>query len=259
MFLVFLTHPGHIENMCRILAVVGDGELKRLAMEAFYPMGQHGMVKPWEDPGHLDGWGATVYDASGIPQYIDRSACNVVQDQGRYALAVDDAEAHPGRLAIVHIRKSTCGVINDANTHPFHSQHWSFCHNGTVQELQRIGEVPPHVGTTDSEALFHLWMARGEPIEKFPAWLHSVADQCPHTSLTSFISDGRKLVATRLFSFDPLDAIPDHYDPHLHMPEYYTLYHWNKRGQHVICSEPLSDLADGWKLIAANDHLCIDV
>lgn len=244
--------------MCRMMAIIGGPELKRSALQAFQPQGRDGRVKPWESPGHLDGWGMAVYGARG-PEYIGRSPQDIETEKPAYFAAAEQAVAHPSTLVLVHVRKSTCGVITRENTHPFCHDRWVFCHNGTVQAQERLGPRPETIGSSDSEELFRRWCAQGRDIAAYGDWIATVAQQCPHTSLTSFLSDGRRLAACRRFSLTPLHEVPPQYDAAEWLPHYYTLYHWRRGREHVLSSEVLPDLPGAWEPLAPNELRLVDI
>jgi len=71
--------------------------------------------------------------------------------------------------AVGHVRVATIGLPRTENTHPFRFRHWVFAHQGTLDAFDRIRDallesVPDFLrrnirGQTDSELLFHLFLA----------------------------------------------------------------------------------------------------
>ncbi len=72
-------------------------------------------------------------------------------------------------VVIGHVRKRTVGHISPENTHPFRFRNWLFAHHGTIDRFDAIrtwilNSIPGFLkrsmrGDTDSEHLFHLYMA----------------------------------------------------------------------------------------------------
>lgn len=68
-----------------------------------------------------------------------------------------------------HVRKHTVGRASPENTHPFRFRQWMFAHHGTIERFESIrswliNSIPSFLkrsmrGDTDSEHLFHLYMA----------------------------------------------------------------------------------------------------
>lgn len=111
-----------------------------------------------------DGWGIGFYQYSKA--YIQKRASAAFNDFNFKQLT----EFIQTDTMIAHIREATIGQINDFNTHPFVFQNWIGAHNGTIDAfsqlkpviLKEIGhELALDIkGTTDSEVLFHLFLAR---------------------------------------------------------------------------------------------------
>jgi predicted glutamine amidotransferase len=243
-------HPGirYQGRMCRMLAVIGSASKQRQALEAFHPLGQHGVTRPWESPGHLDGWGIAKYGPEGAV-IVARSAGDVAIEAQAYAEASQRAAEMPGRLMIAHLRKATFGAITPENAQPFCENVWLFCHNGCVIELEKLGPTPPMEGQTDSEEFFRRWCRENCTIDAYHAWVKQVAALCRYTSLTSFLSDGSQFLACRQSSGMHLDEIPEHFDP-AQTPCAYTLHHWSDGDTHIVCSEKLPLVDAHWTSLA---------
>jgi predicted glutamine amidotransferase len=244
-------------NMCRLLAIIGSPQVKRQAMEGFFPLAAVGKVKPWEDPGHLDGWAVSSYEGMR-PVYLARSPGDVRVESTPYLQAIDRVEAHAHPLLIVHFRKATCGHICLENVHPFTQDAWSFAHNGSVEQLEKLGPQPPAVGTSDSERLFAHWCAQGQEIGNFVSWTTRVLESCPYSSLTSFLSDGHHLLAYRRAHDVPLPPFREGHDPKMVHADYYELFHLvTDDGSHVICSERLPGFLGQWRALANGEALTL--
>jgi predicted glutamine amidotransferase len=155
-------------------------------------------------------------------------------------------------LFFAHVRASTGTATSRANCHPFiHGRHM-FMHNGQVGcygDLRRRIEnlIPDAIyadrnGTTDSEAIFLIAMARGgdsDPVGAMHATLSEIKAMmsdcaiCEPLRFTAALTDGRDLYAFR-WACD--DKAP-------------TLYWKEEPGGLLVVSEPLDDSRDHWTLV----------
>ena len=134
---------------------------------------------------HPHGWGIAYYlTDEKQPQQV-KSVESAFTDE-RFERVAGFLTSH---AVVAHVRKATVGELGITNTHPFHWNGWSFCHNGTIfgfgQLRERILErIAPRFrkqirGTTDSESLFYLLLTTmeeagcnlDEPGETLPAVL----------------------------------------------------------------------------------------
>ncbi len=240
-----------------MLAVIGDPVIQATAMAAFHPFGKGGWVRPWETPGHLDGWGIVKYSPTG-PVCVAHSGGDVDAEGVAYATASAQAAELFGRLAMVHFRKATRGSICAANSQPFTEGRWAFCHNGTVTELEKLGPCAPVTDESDSKEFFRRWCLQGQDIARYRDWIDCVAAACANTSLTSLLTNGEQLIACRQSSGTLCDPAPANFDPAC-LQHSYTLHHWTKDGAHVICSEVLSVFAGEWHNFANGELMMITV
>ncbi|MBI4365339.1 MAG: class II glutamine amidotransferase [Deltaproteobacteria bacterium] len=242
-----------------MLAVVGDTDLQHRALTAFHRFGSCGAVLPDLSAGHLDGWGMVGYGDQG-PTYVARSAGGVEAERAMYQDAIARAVAWQNPVVIVHFRKASQGAVEIENVHPFIDAPWVFCHNGTVLSLDRLGPRPPLVGSSDSEEIFRRWRAAAwqdnpaHPMAHYVEWIGQVEKQCPYSSITALLSDGRELLARRSFG-PPLreQDTPEIYD------RYYTLYHWKDGRRHIFSSERLPELAGTWQLLANKESVVVPI
>src|SRR5215467_5675907 len=145
--------------MIRLFAYVGN-EPERIKC-ALYPAREALVTDIGENP---DGWGLGFF-------------------QGGEVLLHRQPKAQPGQVdfysrlrelrtdvVVGHVREATVGKAQkQENTHPFRFRSWVFAHSGTVANFEAIkGELLESVpdflrrnirGTTDSEHLFHLFLA----------------------------------------------------------------------------------------------------
>ncbi|MBI4238809.1 MAG: class II glutamine amidotransferase [Deltaproteobacteria bacterium] len=244
--------------MCRMIAIVGTPALRREALFAFHHLSRNGVVRPWESPGHSEGWGVACYDGDAAPVHLARSAGDAADELDLFQAAVRQAMDPVQRLVVTHFRKATHGKICLENVHPFLHGPWLFAHNGTVTELERLGATDGAIcGTTDSEDLLRRWVAARQPLSALPEWLDGVAAQCPHTSLTCLMSDGQFVLGYRRVSGKVLKPIPPDYDPAEVQHAYYTLHYWTDGEQHILCSEVLPAVHGPWRGVKNGESLLI--
>jgi predicted glutamine amidotransferase len=156
------------------------------------------------------------------------------------------------RLFFAHVRASTGTATTRANCHPFiHGKHM-FMHNGQIgcysQLRRRIENLIPddiyasRAGTTDSEAIFLIAMARGgavDPIQAVAATLSEIKGMmadcaiCEPLRFTAAMTDGDSLYAFR-WACD--DKAP-------------TLYWKNDSNGLLVVSEPLDNSKSDWQPI----------
>jgi predicted glutamine amidotransferase len=155
-------------------------------------------------------------------------------------------------LFFAHVRASTGTATSRANCHPFIDREFMFMHNGQVgcysSLRRRIENLIPDIsydqrsGTTDSEAIFLIAMARGAATDAIGAMASTLCDikgmmtdcgVCEPLRFTAALTNGRDLYAFR-WACD--DKAP-------------TLY-WKQEGDNLlVVSEPLDDIRDQWTLV----------
>jgi predicted glutamine amidotransferase len=166
------------------------------------------------------------------------------------------------RLFLAHVRASTGTATTRANCHPFVVDNWVFMHNGQVPNWDRIrrrveAAIPDdlfqhRVGTTDSEALFLLMLARG--LERDPlravhetiAYIESemrAAGSTEPFKMTAAITGGQALYAVRYAT----DAAP---------PTLYTKACCPAGGTLVV-SEPLDGVHADWNIVPAQSFVTV--
>ena len=104
---------------------------------------------------HGDGWGMAWYAGSRPATW--KSPARAGREPEYDKLAWQPL----GDLGLLHLRWATPGLgVNDANTHPFRYENYTFAHNGAIYPQERLGDMlPPEWerqlgGTTDSERYF---------------------------------------------------------------------------------------------------------
>lgn len=129
--------------MCRLFAASGTSRFR--LNEELSEFFSHSDV-------HKDGWGIAFLD-SETPELIKEKLCANHSDKLRQLLSNDLRCAN----VMAHIRRASCGVVSEENSHPFvmkdrSDRTWTFMHNGTIFEgavLERY--VSGQRGATDSE------------------------------------------------------------------------------------------------------------
>jgi glutamine amidotransferase len=155
-------------------------------------------------------------------------------------------------LFFAHVRASTGTATTRANCHPFSRAGQLFMHNGQVgcyDVLRRRIEnlipdalYPGRAGTTDSEAIFLLALARGGAVDPVGALATTLAEikalmqgcsVCEPLRFTAAWSNGRDLHAFR-WACDAKAA---------------TLYFRETDDALMVVSEPLDDLREQWRIV----------
>jgi glutamine amidotransferase len=179
--------------MCRIFAFTSRVSLKV----------QRSLVKAdnalqLQSRRHPHGWGIAYYLAGSREPTHVKSVASAFDDD-RFARVSEFLTSH---AVIAHVRKATVGELSLENTHPFHWNEWTFCHNGTLFGFNQVKEVlrariadhlrPAIQGTTDSETLFYLVLST---LERVGVDLHDPPDVIPEAAwvaigrLSSWICD----------------------------------------------------------------------
>ena len=119
---------------------------------------------------HPHGWGIAYYLAGDRKPTHVKSVSSAFDDD-RFTRVSQFLTSH---AVVAHVRKATVGELSLENTHPFHWNGWSFCHNGTLFGFEEVADqlrdrIPAKLrasirGTTDSETLFYLVLATLESL-----------------------------------------------------------------------------------------------
>jgi glutamine amidotransferase len=155
-------------------------------------------------------------------------------------------------LFFAHVRASTGTATSRANCHPFIDGKHMFMHNGQVgcygALRRRIENLIPDSayqgrnGTTDSEAIFLIAMARGaaqDPVGAMASTLAEIkammrdCEVCEPLRFTAALSNGEDLFAFR-WACD--DKAP-------------TLYYRETADDLIVVSEPLDSARDCWRQV----------
>jgi len=145
--------------MSRLFAYMGN-DPARVAC-ALYPA-RKALVVPVAANSGIDSWGIGFYQGEVLLQRRPKAPTD---DLDFYAVA---RELRTDAI-IGHARTGTYGKPKNENTHPFRFRSWMFAHHGSVPGFDRLhGELASTIpdflvrnirGQTDSELLFHLFLA----------------------------------------------------------------------------------------------------
>jgi glutamine amidotransferase len=164
-----------------------DGKLKHLKKDGCHDAG-------WGIAGYLGTW--TVH--------FGRSEKGAAADRQNFMSACNKAITANSKIIMAHLRQASDGDRLLENLHPFIHNDWIFCHNGTIQDPERL-LVPgcEYAGSSDSERFFRFLIHRLErrSVKDYPellrAAIEDVKERCAYTSLTFLLSNGNYLVGYR--------------------------------------------------------------
>ena len=226
--------------MCRLYALIANEPTR---VECSLVRSQNSLMRQSESDAegveHAHGWGVADYTQGG--PLLDKQAWAAYHGEHfpRKAARVY------ARAVIAHVRRATVGRTSIENTHPFRHGRFTFAHNGTIPDFDRVRQRmlaetdavhrDAIRGETDSEHLFHylltLW-SRGPQndlpgtvragLERVLAWCHEIAPGKP-VGLNIVLSDGEQMVASRfnrslwyLCRDEFVRCCPDCGRPHVH-------------------------------------------
>lgn len=236
--------------MCRMVAVQSKSSVKADWLLAFEPLAVHGKLRcDMSVPGHGDGWGMVSYFKENFPEYLAREPHSETEDSEVYKKGAQFLEQSKAKVAMIHFRKISVGQPAISNTHPFLYKQWSFCHNGTIYDSEKISLVSlKPSGSTDSERFFLYLMEHLDPqnhLKSIKKSVQQIKKNFKYTSLTFLLTDGKTIYAYR-------DCDPQYDD-------YYTLYNAKINGGEIICSEPLPAITNQWQVLKNETFLTIAI
>jgi predicted glutamine amidotransferase len=182
-------------------------------------------------------------------------------------------------LFLAHVRATSGTAVQETNCHPFAHDRWLFVHNGLINDFHAVRrdlmvelDAPSFAaieGSTDSELIFHLALARGlenDPVVALEATIGQIEETQrrngvePALQASIGVSDGRHLWAVRyssaghsrtLFTSADVGALrqlhPD--NPRLQLL---------REGDRLVVSEPLADLPGAWHEIPESTAVFVD-
>jgi predicted glutamine amidotransferase len=177
--------------MCRVLGSVASEpvSLRRELLEAESPL-----VRPGNGG---EGWGMAAY------RRAEGEEPHCVRFPNGAGPELDGAADTRARLHHAHVRQATTGDCTPENTHPFSLGPYSFSHNGTILNINKLIDpsIEAAAGDTDSERLFRLVMHHldsSDPIDGLRYAVQATIERFPFSSLSFLFSDGERLYAYRL-------------------------------------------------------------
>jgi predicted glutamine amidotransferase len=232
--------------MCRWVAYRGES----IYMEDVVTRPHHSLIR--QSLQATEAKTGTNGDGFGIGWYGDRPAPGIYRelrpawsDENLKALC----EQVRSGLFFAHVRASTGTATSRANCHPFVDGEYMFMHNGQVgcysALRRRIENLIPDAaygqrsGTTDSEAIFLIAMARGAAKDAVGAMASTLSDikammtdcaVCEPLRFTAALTNGSDVFAFR-WACD--EKAP-------------TLYWCESDGNLLVVSEPLDDSRERW-------------
>lgn len=250
--------------MCRLLATAGHIEQKQFLSIAnkFRKLAHTGVVPFKESPGHKDGWGMAWYLEN--MNFLQKYTGDAFVDE-RYLKALKKIKKPDVLLA--HLRKVSVGKISLNNSHPFKFGEWSFCHNGTIYESEKLKIKKTLAnkikGTTDSERFFFACLS-GINLDnckssEFRSQLKKVVVQIrknlDYSSLCSMFTNGKYLWVLREYNQKNERVIKNHLD------KYLTIYYSkiNKEQGIIACSQKLDLVGTDWVLMKNHQLLEYDL
>jgi predicted glutamine amidotransferase len=205
---------------------------------------------------HDSGWGIAYY-ADGEP-HVQRFAHAAYGDP-----SFAEAASAESRLFEVHVRRATVGGLKLENTHPFLSDRFTYCHNGTILQPANLRELSDRdpLGDTDSELFFNVLMAMLDPddvIGSLRRTVEAVCDRCQFSALNFLFCDGKCLYAYR-FGLYKLFSLVRNLDLDADTRTHYHLHLERPHGEHVVLvsSEKLTE-AEPWSEFGQDELLICD-
>jgi glutamine amidotransferase len=187
--------------MCRLLGCVAQEptSLRHELIEAPRPL-----IRPSEE--NASGWGMAVYERADAEQ----PHCIRFPNAASMGSDFSDVAATRGRILMAHVRRATFGGLSEANTHPFCLAEYSFCHNGTIGESERLLGLPDGtgpLGETDSERFFHRLLREVDPdpdrvCDGLRRAVTAAIESGPISGASFLFSDGERLYAYRLGAYE---------------------------------------------------------
>ena len=216
--------------MCRF---VGALSKKEFLLSKFLDLPENSLIKQSKksQEGHLglhgDGFGIAWYNhrLEDRAPAIFKSTQPAWNDENLKSI-VSKIETH---CLLGHVRSATVGSVSRENCHPFHHQRWSFVHNGTIDQFDKIKQravssIPLDLfqkirGQTDSEYLFHLLLSHhgqqgisdlptslSRAISDFHYWQQELGLENGYR-INLLLTDGIRMLACRVFYPDTSDKL----------------------------------------------------
>jgi len=248
--------------MCRILGKIGNLEVSEQTkiIGRFQELSHTGCVPKGDPKGHRDGWGVVFYKHGKAILY-EKKPTDAFKDADFNQLKKEITQKKLG-LFLAHLRKASVGSRTLRNTQPYLYLDFSFVHNGTIFNSEKIKLqdrlTKLRKGSTDSEKLFLLIIQniqskrRGSSIiGAIKKAVEDVRKELNYTAMNMLLTNGKKMWAIREINEKNEEV------QILKMEKYYELYIGkSKRGDGVVFSSEKISKSLEWKLI--NNHEVIE-
>lgn len=233
--------------MCRMFATASMFSTELGNFMDFRKLAVKGVALKDTSGAHEDGWGVAGYLGKWTVHF-GRSAGSCMTEENDYKHAVEKAINADSRIIVAHLRQASEGTMRVENSHPFIHGDWIFCHNGTVQNSEKLMLTRfEYEGTTDSERLFKFIKSRLEyrRVQDYSSAIKMAVEEvkalCGSTSLTFVMANKSFLIGYREYSKDE---------------SYYTLYYSAGKKDFMFCSEPMPGRE--WKAMSNSEIIIID-
>jgi glutamine amidotransferase len=248
--------------MCRLVAIINpqNQEIAADALRQFGSLAETGKIPPGTDNGHKDGWGVAAYK-NGAVAFFKKNPLDASRDP-EYQAAIKDAAKTDPSLILGHLRKASRGKISIENTQPYTFGPYTFCHNGTLSDFEKMMLEPKYLarrkGASDSEVVFLYLLQKIEATGDFlGGFLEGIKQmrRMDYTALNILISNGKTLLALREVNENDGAVKKDDL-----CDTYYTLLQGKDASgvTRFICSQPL-DISDvSWTQIPNHAVLVLD-
>jgi predicted glutamine amidotransferase len=208
---------------------------------------------------HEDGWGIAWWDGDELRSLSSHLPAHASPE---WAAAAHEVRSD---AALVHLRWATPGLaVTPDNTHPFLVDDWAFGHNGAVRPADGLlpllapGQIGALRGTTDSERLLHVLLARVRSQGLDDGLRRTVEDICRDltpSSLNALLLGRDGLTAICCHGAASEGEAPVLEGPPEDQPGYFDLRWRRQDGTVVIASEPLGP--EAWSRVENGTALVV--
>lgn len=255
--------------MCRLFACAGMFSEKEViaTLKAFRRIAKLGVIPPVPGikRGHTEGWGLVAYKNGDIVYEKKRKAIAFRDPELLYSLP-RLARRQPDTI-IAHVRKMTYGMVASRNNHPFVFGPYSFAHNGSVDETEKLplkSYFKDNIkGTTDSERLFAYFLQRlyAKPNREttdvqasFKKLIEYIHKHHSYTAMNIVLSNSTHLWAYR--DYNPENELVKKYD----LASYFTLYYALRKGKTLFVSSEKMELPGvKWHLLGNKQGIIMNI
>lgn len=252
--------------MCRLFICAGKLSENEIitSLKAFRRISKLGAIPPVPNinRGHTEGWGLVAYKNADIVYEKKRKAFAFRDPEFLYSIP-RLAERHPD-IVIAHVRKMTYGMLATRNNHPFVFGNYSFAHNGSVDDTEKLplkSYFKDSIkGTTDTERLFAYFLqllytkkkrTNAEVRSCFKQLLSHIHRHHDYTAMNIVLSNGKYLWIYR--DYNPHNALVKKYD----LESYFSLYYGTRKNGEIYASSEIMNVP-GMKWQLLDNRHCIE-